>query len=173
MIEGRLFESVGLYQQSQLRELDPETGEIIDAWMMDSRYFGEGLTYVDGKLIQLTYKRKPLTGFIYNFTDMSAQPSTFNFQTSTGQGWGMTYDSKRKEIVVSDGSDFLLMWDPETMQEKRRVKVTRQLGKSARQINELEYWRDRYVRKLSVAPKCDYSLGPVLSRQVFLRGAAA
>lgn len=142
-VNGRLFESVGLYQQSQVRELDTETGEIIDAWVMDHKYFAEGLTYVDGKLIQLTYKRN--TGFIYNFSDMSAAPKTFSFQTITHEGWGMTYDKKRHEIIVSDGSSSLFFWDPDTLQEKRRMEVTRQFGKSARKINELEFWRDRIL----------------------------
>ena len=61
-VNGRLFESVGLYRQSNVRELDPQTGETIDAWPMAAQYFAEGLTYVDGKLLQLTYKRK--TGFM-------------------------------------------------------------------------------------------------------------
>ena len=60
---GRLFESVGLYHQSNIRELNPQTGEIINDWPMESQYFAEGLTFVgDGKLLQLTYKKK--TGFM-------------------------------------------------------------------------------------------------------------
>lgn len=61
-VNGRLFESVGLYRQSNVRELDPKTGEVINAWPMAQQYFAEGLTYVDGKLLQLTYKKK--TGFM-------------------------------------------------------------------------------------------------------------
>lgn len=142
-VNGRLFESVGLYQQSQLRELDPETGEVVDAWPMDQKYFAEGLTYVDGKLIQLTYKRN--TGFIYNFTNLSATPSTFSFQTITREGWGMTYDKKKHEIIVSDGSEYLFFWDPDTMTEKRRIAVKRQFDKIANNINELEFWRGRVL----------------------------
>ena len=142
-VNGRLFESVGLYRQSQVVELDPETGDTIDAWPMDPKYFAEGLTYVDGKLIQLTYKKKK--GFVYNLQDMSQPPSTFEFETVTAEGWGMTYDNIQKEIVVSDGSAYLFFWDPTTFQELRRVKVQRQFGKDSRQINELEFWRGRYV----------------------------
>ena len=140
-VNGRLFESVGLYHRSNLRELDPETGEVIDAWSMDAKYFAEGLTYVDGKLIQLTYRKN--TGFVYDFDNLSAPPETFQFQTITREGWGMTYDAKNEELIVSDGSEYLLFWDPETYKEKRRLKVTRQFNKNARQINELEFWRDR------------------------------
>eukprot|EP00977_Amphora_coffeiformis_P004424 scaffold945_cov170-Amphora_coffeaeformis.AAC.4 len=142
-VNGRLFESVGLYHQSQVVELDPETGETIDAWPMDPKYFAEGLTYVDGKLIQLTYKRK--TGFVYNLEDMSQPPSSFDFETVTAEGWGMTYNDISKEIIVSDGSTYLLFWDPNTFQELRRVKVQRQFGKDSRNINELEFWRGRVL----------------------------
>ena len=143
LVNGRLFESVGLYQESELRELDPNTGSVLQTWPMEQQYFAEGLTYVDGRLLQLTYKKK--TGFIYNFDNISAPPETFTFQTTTGEGWGMTYDKTRHEIIVSDGSDLLLFWDPTTLQEKRRIKVQRQFNRNARYINELEYWRDRVL----------------------------
>ena len=41
--------------------------------------------------------------------------------TKTGQGWGITTDGT--SLIVSDGSDYLYFWDPETMEETRRVKV--------------------------------------------------
>jgi glutamine cyclotransferase len=144
-VNGRLFESVGLYRKSDLRELDPMTGQVMGTvYTLPSEYFAEGLTYIpDGRLIQLTYHQN--TGFIYNFTDLSAPPQQFTFQTITKEGWGMTYDKTRKEVIVSDGSDFLLFWDPVTLQETRRVQVQRQNNKPGRNINELEYWRDRVI----------------------------
>ena len=53
---------------------------------------------------------------------------TFTFDTTTGEGWGMTYDSSRHEIIVSDGSSYLHVWDPDTPEEKRKVHVFRQVG---------------------------------------------
>ena len=142
-VNGRLFESVGLYQRSKLVELDPETGETMDAWPMDPKYFAEGLTYVNGKLIQLTYKKK--TGFVYDFNDISAPPAQFVFDTITAEGWGMTHDAVKNEIIVSDGSAYLFFWDPTTFKELRRLKIQRQFDKDSTQINELEFWRGRYV----------------------------
>ena len=43
------------------------------------------------------------------------------FSTKTGQGWGITTDGE--SLIVSDGSEFLFFWDPDTMKETRRVKV--------------------------------------------------
>lgn len=40
---------------------------------------------------------------------------------------------------MSDGSPFLYFWDAESLQEKRKVEVTRLLGKSQNMLNELEY----------------------------------
>lgn len=123
--------------------LDPDTGETIESYPMESSYFGEGLTYYKGKFIQLTYKKRK--GFIYDASDLSAAPKTFDFSTTTGEGWGLTYDEKRDEFVVSDGSASLLFWDPVTLQQKRKHQIMRLDGTPARQINELEYWRDRIV----------------------------
>ena len=142
--QGRLFESIGLYHHSQLRELDPETGVVVGNILMDGKYFGEGLTYVDGKLIQLTYRRN--TGFVYDFNNLEAPPATFKFHTQTNEGWGMTYNPNRREIIVSDGSDHVFFWDPTNFTEIRRMQVVRQFGKESSQINELEFWRDRYVQ---------------------------
>ena len=76
---------------------------------------------------------------------MDAPPQTFKFDTITKEGWGMTYDAKNHELIVSDGSEYLLFWDPDTFTEKRRVEVQRQKNQNAKNINELEFWRDRYV----------------------------
>jgi glutaminyl-peptide cyclotransferase len=140
---GRLFESVGLKHESKLLELDPATGETLKTILMDSQIFGEGLTYCKGKLIQLSYKARK--GFVYDAADLDKKPETFAFDTTTHEGWGFTYDEKQDELIVSDGSEFLHIWDPETFEQKRKQKITRLDGSPALRINELEWWRDRVV----------------------------
>jgi hypothetical protein len=98
---GRLFESVGMNRQSALLELSPTTGNTIARYDMPEEYFAEGLTFYGGKLYQLTYRRR--TGFIYDVDDLSKSPSTFEFHTTTEEGWGFTYDSDNHEFIVSDG----------------------------------------------------------------------
>lgn len=142
-VGGVLFESVGMYKQSALLVLDPATGDTLERYDMEAKYFAEGLTYVDGKLIQLTYQRK--TGFIYNASNLKEAPRTFTFQSTTGEGWGLTYNPDQHELIMSDGSQFLHFWDPDTLQSKRKVAVTRQDGQSANNINELEFWRGRVL----------------------------
>lgn len=139
--DGYLYESTGMAGQSTIRKLDPDTGEIIESYPLPKSDFGEGLTVFNDKAVQLTYKKK--TGYIYDLNDLSKsskQPKTFHFDTTTGEGWGCTYWSKKNQLIVSDGSDTLLFWDADTMEEVRRQKVTRVSGRSAKQINELEMW---------------------------------
>lgn len=50
-----------------------------------------------------------------------AVPSIVDCSTKTHQGWGITTDGT--SLIVSDGSEYLYFWDPETMEETRRVKV--------------------------------------------------
>ena len=140
---GFLYESTGLKGGSSIRTLDPTTGKIIHSYPMDKKYFGEGLTYVNGKLYQLTYKMK--TGFIFDAYDLSKKPETFSFQTTTGEGWGMTYDSNKNELIVSDGSPFLHYWNATTTKPLRKVHVVRQNNQDANNINELEWWRGRVL----------------------------
>jgi glutamine cyclotransferase len=142
-VDGKLYESVGLWRYSALLVLDPATGETRERHVMDDQYFAEGLTYVSGKLIQLTYKRN--TGFIYNERNLTEAPKTFEFHSTTDEGWGLTYDPNKNELIESDGSEFLHFWDPDSLQEKRKVAVTRMDGTLANNINELEYWRGRVI----------------------------
>jgi glutaminyl-peptide cyclotransferase len=141
--DGRLFESTGLNGQSQLRELDPETGAVLKTIPMDTKYFGEGLTYYNGTLIQLTWQSQ--TGFLYDASNLDAAPKTFHFTTTKNEGWGLTYDPHRHELIESDGSDNLHIWDPDTLEPIRVVPVTRLSGKPAIKMNELEYWRGKIL----------------------------
>ncbi len=140
---GTLYESTGLNGQSSVRILDPVTGKMQKIVKMDSKYFGEGLTYYKGKLIQITWRSK--TGFIYNASDLTIPPETFEFTTTKEEGWGLTYDQTSDELIVSDGSHYLHFWDPSTFKELRKVEVTRKSGEPATNMNELEFWRGRVL----------------------------
>lgn len=143
--DGRLFESVGLVGKSDLRELDPQTGDVINTYPRPG-VFAEGLTYAHGNLIQLTYKSQK--GYVYKLSDLSATPDEFGFDSTTHEGWGLTYDPQQDELIMSDGSAYLHFWDPQTMKEIRKVKVTRLNGDDATQINELEFWRGRVLANI-------------------------
>lgn len=133
---------------SKIQRLDPETGKVLESqpFPLGSKYFGEGLTVVDSKLYVLTYKAK--RGFIFDPKNLSAQPDQFDFDTTTGEGWGMTYDASKHELVVSDGSKFLHFWDPNSFTLKRKVEVKRQNARDSKNINELEWWRGRVLANI-------------------------
>src|SRR5690606_710004 len=57
--DGVLYESTGLNGESSLRKVDLKTGKVLQEIMLPKELFGEGLTVVDDKLINLTW----CTGF--------------------------------------------------------------------------------------------------------------
>lgn len=128
--EGNLYESVGLNSQSDLRKVDLETGKVIQRVSMADEYFGEGLTAVGDKLIQLTWQTQK--GFVYD-RDSFKVLKTFTYAT---EGWGLTYDGKR--LIMSDGTPNLYFLDPVTQRRLGSVSVTGPDG-PVRNINELEF----------------------------------
>jgi glutaminyl-peptide cyclotransferase len=81
-LDGRLYESTGLNGQSSLREVQLETGAVLQRRDLPSDLFGEGLTNWGNTLVQLTWKA--YTGFIYSRNSF-ALLRTFHYK---GEGWG-------------------------------------------------------------------------------------
>jgi glutamine cyclotransferase len=137
--QGFLYESTGLEGESSIRKLDASTGDIVERFdLEDKSVFAEGLTMANGKLYQLTYKKK--IGYIYDMNNISLPTGTFAFESTTGEGWGLTYSPETNELIMSDGSAYLHMINADTLQPTRNVQVTRRSGKRADNINELEYF---------------------------------
>jgi glutamine cyclotransferase len=149
---GKLYESAGLYGKSTIRILDPETGVPTQVVPMDSKYFAEGMTFYDDKLVQIVWKKA--IGFVYDANDLTAKPTEYTYSTiKNNEGWGITYDDDRHELIVTDGSPNLMFWDPDCWKsghcegkpEKPSVPVTRLDGTPAKELNEIEYWRGRVL----------------------------
>lgn len=113
--------------------------------------FGEGISHYyiwkndngqrvkEHRLIQLTWKDK--VGFVYSLPDMQIIKE-FSYETTTGEGWGITFAEHTNEFYVSDGSEWLMVWDAETLEEKRRIAVTFDRGSetvTVNLLNELEF----------------------------------
>ena len=128
--EGTLYESTGLNGQSAINIVDLKTGETIKSHEIADKYFGEGITVVGNKIIQLTWRAKK--GFVYDKETLKLL-RTFKYDT---QGWGITYDGKY--IIMSDGSDVLYFMDPRTFKVKGTLDVYYENGKVGK-LNELEY----------------------------------
>lgn len=130
--EGYLYESTGLYGESTLRKVDPETGEVLMEVDLPAEYFAEGLVIFEDQLFQLTWREG--TGFIYNLEDF-ALLDQFNYQT---EGWGLAHDGER--LIMSDGTNKLYFLDLSSLQVTGSVDVTFQ-GEKIVRLNELEYIR--------------------------------
>ena len=129
---GWLFESTGMVGQSGIRKVTLETGKVLQQLRVGPPFFGEGITIVNGQLIQLTWQHQ--TGFVYKLPDLQFVKQ-FSY---SGEGWGLTNDGK--QIYMSDGTAQIRVWDPATLKEIRRITVhdgTRQVPA----LNELEWVR--------------------------------
>ena len=137
---GLLYESAGQYGDSNLRQVNIETSEVLQQTDVEAAYFAEGLALVDDRLIQITWKEE--TAFIYDLETFEPV-GAFDY---TGEGWGLCYDGE--VIWMSDGSDILTARDPDTFEVVREVTVTfeeyslsqmvTEDGRALSEINELE-----------------------------------
>lgn len=128
--DGVLYESVGQYGESDIRKVELATGKILQSTKMEDRYFGEGLTILNGKIYQLTYKEGK--GIVYNLGTMK-QESTFSFPTQ--EGWGLTNNGTH--LIFSDGSNKIYFMDPANQSIVKQLTVNDERGPVYR-INELE-----------------------------------
>jgi glutaminyl-peptide cyclotransferase len=127
---GFLYEGTGLNGQSTLRRVDLESGRVLQETHLDPRYFGEGITLFDQRIIELTWQSH--LAFVYNRTSFQTI-STFDYP---GEGWGLTNDGR--QIYMSDGTAEIRSWNPSTLQETRRITVHD--GQApVPMLNELEY----------------------------------
>ena len=128
--DGELYEGTGLYGHSSLRRVELETGSVLQIHELDDKYFGEGITIYDDRIIQLTWREK--LGFVYNRESLE-QIDGFNYST---EGWGITYDGIK--LIMSDGSATLYFLDPVTFEETGCIEINSG-GHPIKLLNELEY----------------------------------
>jgi len=135
---GFLYEGTGLYGSSTLRKVQLETGKVVQMHNLSAEFFGEGITIFKDRIIQLTYRSN--VGFVYN-KDSFELLQSFNYQflqpgSGPAEGWGITHDGKN--LIMSDGSSTLYLWDPETLQQTGSIKV-HDNDVPVSGLNELEY----------------------------------
>ena len=127
--EGTLYEGTGLEGRSQLRVLDPATGEVQRAESLPGQLFGEGIAVAGDRIWQLTWQ----DGVVLEWDRATL---TLRQQLPLdGEGWGLCNDGTR--LVRSDGTDRLRFHDPVTFAETGSVTVTIE-GEPVTQLNELE-----------------------------------
>jgi glutaminyl-peptide cyclotransferase len=129
-LDGVLYEGTGMYEQSSIRKVKLETGEVLQKRDVPGQYFGEGIIIWKDRLFELTWQGQ--TGLIYDLATF-APKGEFSYP---GEGWGLTQDGKR--IIMSDGSAQIRFWDPETLKETGQITVTAD-GQPVTYLNELEW----------------------------------
>ena len=128
--DGTLYEGTGLWGRSSLRRVDKRTGIVMQLRELPSRFFGEGITVLGDRIVQLTWQAR--VGFVY---DRESFGLLQEFQYAT-EGWGLTHDGEH--LIMSDGTAWLHFLHPQTFEEVRRLQVLEDDGPVIR-LNELEY----------------------------------
>ncbi|MFY7963476.1 MAG: glutaminyl-peptide cyclotransferase [Chitinophagaceae bacterium] len=146
--DSTFIESTGLNGQSKLARTDIKTGRDILKIDLDKKFFGEGITQLNGKIYQLTYKEEKC--FVYDAKTFKK----LNELSYKGEGWGMTNNGK--QIIMSNGSNNLYYRNANTFIEENVVAIFDENGPLGN-INELEYvdgfvyaniWYKSYIAKI-------------------------
>lgn len=157
--DGYLYEGTGEHGKSGLFKVNLQTGKPVMQHLLDVKYFGEGITILDGKVYQLTYRAQK--GFVYNLDDFAVIDS---FSYKSKEGWGLTNDGQY--LIMSNGTHELIWLDPSDYSEIKRVDVANNLG-LINNLNELEYIRETIfanVYTTNMIVQIDPETGKVLSQ---------
>lgn len=128
--DGFLYESTGRFGASTIRKVDLETGRVLITRHLREDRFGEGLTVVGNRLVQLTWRSR--TGYLYDVATLEPL-GRFHYQT---EGWGLAYDGEY--LLMSDGSATIYRLDPETFGVIEKFLV-HDRGIPVSRLNELEF----------------------------------
>ncbi len=131
--DGIMYEGTGLNGKSDLRKTNLKTGQIIKKNELPEIYFGEGITVLNNKIYQSTWKSK--TMFVYDKNINLLNITDFPYQC-----WGLTDNDKY--LIMSDGSDTIRYLNPDNYQLIKSLKV-KYKGKPINNINELEYINEK------------------------------
>lgn len=160
--EGLLFHNNQIYEstgapadQEQYKTvigiLDTVKGKLDPKINIGRDFFGEGITILNNKIYQLTYKNQ--IGYVY---DAKTYKQISKFSYNNKEGWGMTTDGT--SLIMSDGTNILTFLDPNTLKPTKTLNITN-AGYAEDNINELEYidgyifaniWTKNYIVKIDL-----------------------
>lgn len=128
--KGFLYEGTGNEGYSKLMKINLATGNAVQSVDLNEKYFGEGISILNEKIYQLTYRSQK--GFVYNLNNFALIDS---FQFVPKQGWGLTNDGK--SLIMSDGTSNLYWLNPENYSIEKTLQVANNKG-LVDNLNELE-----------------------------------
>jgi len=124
------YESVGEYNHSALKVVEPATGKTIKETKLAKNIFAEGLEEISGKLYQLSWREK--TCFQYDISEINLT-NKFSYQ---GEGWGLATDGNL--LYMSDGTSRIRIISPDSFRHIGNIDVLDQRGE-VNLLNELEW----------------------------------
>jgi glutamine cyclotransferase len=130
--KGILYEGNGQEGYSNVRKIDHQDGRVILNEPLESEYFGEGITFFNDQLYQITWKKEQ--GWIRDPASLKTV-SSFSFSTDERQGWGIHHDEE--SLIMTDGSNTLYFINPKTLTNTKKVEVYDHQH-SVEKLNELE-----------------------------------
>jgi glutamine cyclotransferase len=129
---GILYEGTGQRGESTLRKTDYRTGKVDLKVDLDPRYFGEGITFLNDKIYQLTWEET--TALVYDAKTLKKIKELP--YTKKIEGWGLTNDGKY--LYQSDGSEKIYKLNPEDLSVVDYINVYSKDIK-VKELNELEW----------------------------------
>ncbi|MBG9259344.1 glutaminyl-peptide cyclotransferase [Corynebacterium belfantii] len=124
----RLLVSTGFYGESGMFSMEVSNAPQQHT-PLAPELFGEGITKTGNHIWQLTWR----DGIAFKRDATTFQElSTVAYE---GEGWGLCHFDDR--VIMSNGSDELIIRDPESFDERSRIQVTNQ-GSRVSNLNELE-----------------------------------
>ena len=127
-----LYESLGRYGQSKLVKVEFNTGKKLKEIKLPSEYFAEGITILNDKIFQLTWKEK--VGFVYDVDNFN-RINSFEYKNSI-EGWGICNDGNK--LYKSDGTDKIWILNAENQKEESYIEIYTNKNKVVG-LNELEW----------------------------------
>ena len=81
--DGFLYEGTGLKGRSTLRKVELESGKVLQEIQLNPKYFGEGITVLNQRIVELTWKAE--TGFVYDQATFRRQPCASSTTATTSR----------------------------------------------------------------------------------------
>ncbi|MEP0203225.1 MAG: glutaminyl-peptide cyclotransferase [Halioglobus sp.] len=130
IIDGQLYVGTGQYGESRLLRYDWPNMTVNHEHPLDPRLFGEGVTVLDDRVYQLTWR----SGLLFTYQRDTLE--MLEVSRIPTQGWGLTHDGQN--LILSDGSNRLYFVDPKEQRLTRSLYVTQE-GLPVTRLNELEW----------------------------------
>ncbi len=128
--DGYLYEATGLKGESTVRKVKLETGEVFQSFAIPKDVFGEGIVFLDNKIIQLSWEAGK--GFVYDIDNFKL----INQFSYTGQGWGIGTDGEN--LFMTNGTNKIQILEKQSYSITGELEVYDDEGE-VKLLNELEY----------------------------------